>query len=318
MSKCCLLKRKGSTSNCPSRRPLPTELVAHNAFACYIVMAIPPGLLGYVDFLSPQEQEGIREHLLGKPPERLFNGESSNELSLRAYFSYYTEQIARALDDKRVSASIKAHQDVFDIVDHLDTSMTRDEVQQKVRCPPSSICDVEIQKSTVDFVARLLLLVNFGDMHCVQLSRRRGLQWETNCLSGYLKAHFCQPIRLGEQRVSLGKSFTARNLHRIGGFGIILTNNLADHLRLTEDDKAVEIFHHASFLEHHRERFVPRIHLINEHESIRLTRTHAQIPLPRSISGRNPPHPFSSLPASRQRNGEMVSENPHVPESGSG
>jgi len=46
----------------------------------------------------------------------------------------------------------------------------------------------------------------------------------------------------------MNKIFTARNIDRIGGIRIRWTNNLADHLRLSDDDGAVFIFHHASFL----------------------------------------------------------------------
>jgi hypothetical protein len=50
--------------------------------------------------------------------------------------------------------------------------------------------------------------------------------------------------------IKLEKSFNALNVQRIGGIKIWWTNNLADHLRMMDDDKAVFVFHHASFLEH--------------------------------------------------------------------
>jgi hypothetical protein len=40
----------------------------------------------------------------------------------------------------------------------------------------------------------------------------------------------------------------------MAGLEIVWTDNLADHLRLTDDDTKVHIFHHASFLEIQRTR----------------------------------------------------------------
>ncbi|KAK3318179.1 hypothetical protein B0H66DRAFT_575154 [Apodospora peruviana] len=47
----------------------------------------------------------------------------------------------------------------------------------------------------------------------------------------------------------LGRLFTASNLNRIGGINIRWTTNLADHLRLTDNDHAVFTFQGASFLQ---------------------------------------------------------------------
>jgi len=49
--------------------------------------------------------------------------------------------------------------------------------------------------------------------------------------------------------VKLEKIFNARNLGRIAGIEIEWTKNLADHLRLIDEDRKVAIFHHATYLE---------------------------------------------------------------------
>jgi hypothetical protein len=62
---------------------------------------------------------------------------------------------------------------------------------------------------------------------------------------------------LDNEHVKLEKIFIARNLGRIAGIEIQFTNNLADHLRLmNEDDKKVTIFHNASFLIGQRKKYV--------------------------------------------------------------
>jgi hypothetical protein len=63
-----------------------------------------------------------------------------------------------------------------------------------------------------------------------------------------MEAYF-KPTLVSNDIVKLEKIFTAQNLVRIAGLDIIWTGNLADHLRLTNDDQRVHVFHHASFLQ---------------------------------------------------------------------
>ena len=64
-------------------------------------------------------------------------------------------------------------------------------------------------------------------------------------------------MNLGSENVKLEKIFNAGNLGRIAGIEIEWTNNLADHLRVVDEDKKVAIFYHASFLECLVKRYVP-------------------------------------------------------------
>jgi hypothetical protein len=54
------------------------------------------------------------------------------------------------------------------------------------------------------------------------------------------------------ESVKLEKIFNARNLEHIAGIKVRWTSNLADHLRMRDDDTAVELFHYASFLRFHQ------------------------------------------------------------------
>jgi hypothetical protein len=47
-----------------------------------------------------------------------------------------------------------------------------------------------------------------------------------------------------------GEDFTALNLSKFAGNRIRWTNNLANHLRLMDNDAALCIFHHVCFLKH--------------------------------------------------------------------
>jgi hypothetical protein len=59
---------------------------------------------------------------------------------------------------------------------------------------------------------------------------------------------------LTKEHVKLERLFNACNLDRIAGLQIIWTHNLANHLRVQNDDKEVSIFHYASFLNSQKPR----------------------------------------------------------------
>lgn len=84
------------------------------------------------------------------------------------------------------------------------------------------------------------------------------LAWSGNSLKEFIHSYFHTTPALGCERVKLDETFNARNLERIAGIEIVWTDNLADHLRVTNGDKKVAIFHHASFLEYqHGSTFPP-------------------------------------------------------------
>jgi hypothetical protein len=75
--------------------------------------------------------------------------------------------------------------------------------------------------------------------------------WKEGTMTEFVSGTFSPQI-LVKERVKLEKGFNLRNLKRIAGIEIRWTSNLADHLRMREDDTAVEIFHYASFLRFHQ------------------------------------------------------------------
>jgi len=73
-----------------------------------------------------------------------------------------------------------------------------------------------------------------------------------HCLLGIV--NYFLLTRSGQENISLERKFNARNLGRIAGIQIAWTKNMADHLRLIDDENKVLIFHYASFLELQRDR----------------------------------------------------------------
>lgn len=59
---------------------------------------------------------------------------------------------------------------------------------------------------------------------------------------------FYAPPVLDPETTKLENNFTAINL-KLAGLEVVWTDNLIDHLRMSDDDTKVHIFHHAAFLE---------------------------------------------------------------------
>ena len=104
-------------------------------------------------------------------------------------------------------------------------------------------------ENSINLVARLMLMVRIGKVPH-ECSKGGYLNWEEGDLREFVYNCFAPPVTRGHDRIKLEKSFNALNLQRIGGIKIWWTENLADHLRMVDDDKGIFIFHHASFLEH--------------------------------------------------------------------
>ena len=92
--------------------------------------------------------------------------------------------------------------------------------------------------------------MRIGNVPHEALQGGRHLEWKEGNLQAFVHNYFSVPPIRGHDRLKLEKSFYALNIQKIGGIRIRWTNNLDDHLRMVDDDTALFIFHHASFLEH--------------------------------------------------------------------
>ncbi|OJJ37968.1 hypothetical protein ASPWEDRAFT_472858 [Aspergillus wentii DTO 134E9] len=89
------------------------------------------------------------------------------------------------------------------------------------------------------------------------------MSWTDGTIETAIHQYFSHPPKLDDTSITLEKSFTAYNLESFTGIAIHWTDNIADHLRLVEDDKKVVIFHHVTFLECQRTSLFPP-GLVNE------------------------------------------------------
>ncbi|KAK4654989.1 hypothetical protein QC762_405850 [Podospora pseudocomata] len=88
-----------------------------------------------------------------------------------------------------------------------------------------------------------------------QLMARRFLRWEQGTFRDFVSDFFKESLKLSYERIRLPKMHNAWSINKIGGINISFTDNLTDHLLLTDDDSTLLIFHHASFLECHLQPF---------------------------------------------------------------
>jgi hypothetical protein len=109
--------------------------------------------------------------------------------------------------------------------------------------------------NSLNLAIRLLLMIPIGPFLAtsggITVSGETYVPWKEGTMTEFVSGIF-SPQTLVKERVKLEKGFNLRNLKRIAGIEIRWTSNLADHLRMREDDTAVEIFHYASFLRFHQ------------------------------------------------------------------
>ena len=145
----------------------------------------------------------------------------------------------------------------MDVVKHLKTGhLTRQAIEDVlVKCLQDDELENKdgILEESLNLAVSLLLMVPIQcTLSGTSITGKSKLKWERNAtLQHLVKDRFARQSVL-EETVKLEKLFNARNLERIAGIEVLWTSNLADHLRMRNDDKAVEIFHYASFLKLHQ------------------------------------------------------------------
>jgi hypothetical protein len=171
------------------------------------------------------------------------------ELDLEAYLVYHRKQCSHALHDGGRHISARTHRDILEIAEVLEEGLSRETIRERLSsklAAPKAANENELLDSSIDLAARLVSMTDIGVLQ-YGFSGRRELEWNRGPLKDFVHGYFNVPVVLG-QDVKLEKMFNAHNLGRIAGINIVWTDNLADHLRMIDEDKKVAIFHHASFL----------------------------------------------------------------------
>ena len=177
------------------------------------------------------------------------------EVDLEPYWSYYGKECSHALHEEGRHVAARYHRDIIEIVRQLKGGVLRQDVKAGLRSKLTVLHanEDEMLDNSINLAACLLLMIDFGGFS-YGFSGKTELEWKDAPLVDFLEDYFCDDSVLAHERVKLEKNFTARNLGRITGVEIVWTDNLIDHLRMTDDDTRIHIFHHASFLETQRKR----------------------------------------------------------------
>lgn len=202
---------------------------------------------------APLNIQTRREIIRNFWPSAALERTTSHDLDWEPYFDYYEDQCHHALHEQGKHILLRTHQHVIDITSKLVQGQPRATVKSNLKGLFSSEGmlpnEDEILSNSVDLAARLSFMINIGT-NASTATRCEKLLWDSSSLKDFIHTYFSEPQVLSHSNVRLEKTFTAINMERVADMKICWTSNLADHLRmLNDDDKIVAIFHHASFLE---------------------------------------------------------------------
>jgi hypothetical protein len=190
-----------------------------------------------------------------------------------AYFEYFKLE-CKTWRLSGSAVAIQTYQDFLDLVDHLkrnrnekrsasavldffppiqpadektplpEEESTLEQLQMPLR-ERFPYCDPASATNSIFLVVRLWLMLNVGSSAILSpFYGRSSPDWtEDQSLDTFIDA--CFPASEWGPRLSQWPySLNAYNLQRIGGFEIIWTDHLADHLYLNEDLGTINIYHH--------------------------------------------------------------------------
>lgn len=187
-------------------------------------------------------------------------GEHQKEpnLDMGPYWRYYSQICGYALRDRGRYVALRTHRDVTEVTGQVKAGVSRTDIKDGLRSKLTTqhAREDELLENSIDLATSLLVMIDCGSPGSLPLgfSGKADISWQDGSLEQHLGEYFCKTPVLVHNGLKLQKIFTARQLYRIAGMEIVWTDNLIDHLRLTEDDTKVHIFHHASFLKYQRER----------------------------------------------------------------
>jgi hypothetical protein len=170
------------------------------------------------------------------------------DVDLTPYRAFCTQKSSDALSEEIAARDVK---DIILIADDIRHGLPRGEVKQNFwnRLPETERGrTVDNTDSSVDLAASLVSMTQIGRLKYGFSGRDDELSWTDDSLQTRLSGHFKRVPELGND-VRLEDTFNARNLSEIAGFHIEWTDNLAEHLRWSEENKTwLRIFPHVMFL----------------------------------------------------------------------
>lgn len=179
---------------------------------------------------------------------RLRNGEPASSLHDAAYTRYCLLQRSYLTHELGVQDKAQDSGFVWDVAQLLRNNLSPTEAVSVIEQRLKSRVGVEYCQEIVWFTARLLVMTNVGRFMSEAQFCRNTL-WESSSLRECVNDYLSEAPKMSCEGIKLPKTFNAWSIESVGGIKVRLTDNLADHLLLVEDDTTVLVFHHASFLE---------------------------------------------------------------------
>jgi hypothetical protein len=200
--------------------------------------------------------------LLGQPPRtiQLLNGEQVSKLDFGAYNAYVKAQ--QRLFSELSSSAIDPYDtaSLGKVANHIRQHKQRNQAISYISTLSGNTDSIASQ-ATLNIVARLILMIEVGCiekpsgfMH--QTGPRPLPLWDGNSLESLTKKAFPISYQQVCNNMTMTPDFNAWGLENVAGIKIEFTDNLADHLRLTNNNTQLYIFHHVAFLESQRYRLV--------------------------------------------------------------
>ncbi|KAK3385538.1 hypothetical protein B0H63DRAFT_473104 [Podospora didyma] len=201
--------------------------------------------------LPPDSKLALVKWFWGYKPAETFDDEepsNSPNGSLNPYFEYYYKQCELiALYQNEEYSSLKTHRNIVDVAALIQqTDQDRPAVLAQLPGLLGSGTDAQ-QENTLQLVSRLLTMTRIGEIPHEFISPRP-TEWKDGTLTEFVRDYFSPSPVLGHERIKFEKTFNGLSLSLITGLEIRWTDNLADHLRLMNNDTTVCVFHHATFL----------------------------------------------------------------------
>jgi hypothetical protein len=180
------------------------------------------------------------------------------------YFRYYIAECRKAIEPKRGECTtVRKHEDIVAIADELRRKVSKRDIKQALRALDtrgrSEDVKEKMAEGSVRLVVRLFAMVDIGPTSDNRTQGPAPLPWinDDADLSTILAKHFVRSS-IDSGKTKFSEEFTAFNIRRLAGLEIRWTENLADHLRLIENDRTLCVFHHVTFLKH-RIRYTGRL-----------------------------------------------------------
>lgn len=168
---------------------------------------------------------------------------------------FYGAECKKAISYSRGECTtVRTHRDVIAIADMLRKGHPKQEITNALLALDTQGRSEEAKSRMVEgslrLVARLVSMVDVGQLpHSVQ--GWAPITWSDADLNlQTVLEEFFHGNTSAATGIKFNEGFTARNFQRFAGLRIRWTNNLANHLRLMDNDTTLCIFHHVCFLKH--------------------------------------------------------------------